>query len=121
MNKHLCTCEALCLSVVSLAWAQPAVLSSPAEALTIPAISVPRDRVEELVKLDVVVTDAAGYGQAVWSNYPVSEMLRPGLRLGSLGQEQKNAVMHLLQTVLSPMGYQKVLDIPDASQLGRHH
>ena len=51
------------------------------------------------------------YGQAVWSNYPVSDVLRPGLRLGSLTTAQRETVMYLLQTVLSPMGHQKVLDI----------
>ena len=56
------------------------------------------------------------YGEAVWSNYPVSDVLRPGLRLGSLTTPQRSAVMHLLQTVLSPMGYQKVLDIMGSDQ-----
>ncbi len=56
------------------------------------------------------------YGQAVWSNYPVSDVLRPGLRLGTLTSSQRTAAMHLLQTVLSPMGYQKVLDIMGSDQ-----
>ena len=56
------------------------------------------------------------YGQAVWSNYPVSDVLRPGLRLGTLTAPQRAAAMHLLQTVLSPMGYQKVLDIMGSDQ-----
>jgi len=63
------------------------------------------------------------YGQAVWSNYPVSDVLRPGLRLGSLSSSQRDAVMHLLQTMLSPAGYQKVLDImasdPALSETGQ--
>ena len=57
------------------------------------------------------------YGKAVWSNYPVSDVLRPGLRMGSLSGAQKSAVMHLLQTMLSPMGYQKVLDIIGSDQV----
>jgi hypothetical protein len=56
------------------------------------------------------------YGQALWSNYPVSDVMRPGLRLGSLTIAQRAAAMHLLQTVLSPMGYQKVLDIMGSDQ-----
>jgi hypothetical protein len=56
------------------------------------------------------------YGQAVWSNYPVSDVLRPGLRMGSLTMEQRAAAMHLLQAMLSPMGYQKVLDIMGSDQ-----
>ena len=56
------------------------------------------------------------YGQAVWSNYPVTDVLRPGLRLGSLTAPQRTAAMHLLQTVLSPMGYQKMLEIMGSDQ-----
>jgi hypothetical protein len=56
------------------------------------------------------------YGMGVWSNYPVSDVLRPGLRLGSLIVAQRAAVMHLLETMLSPMGYQKVLDIMGSDQ-----
>lgn len=56
------------------------------------------------------------YGQAVWSNYPVSDVLRPGLRLGTLTVPQRTAAMHLLKTVLSPMGYQKVLEIMGSDQ-----
>jgi hypothetical protein len=56
------------------------------------------------------------YGKAVWSNYPVSDVLRPGLQLGSLNVAQRAAVMDLLQTMLSPMGYQKVLDIMGSDQ-----
>lgn len=56
------------------------------------------------------------YGEAVWSNYPVSDVLRPGLRLGSLTAAQHEAAMHLLQTVLSPKGYQKILEIMGSDQ-----
>ncbi len=51
------------------------------------------------------------YGHAVWSNYPVSDVPRPGLRLGNLTAAQRDAALHLLQVALSPKGYQKVLDI----------
>jgi Protein of unknown function (DUF3500) len=56
------------------------------------------------------------YGKAVWSNYPISDVLRPGLQLGSLSVAQRDAAMHLLQSMLSPMGYQKVLDIMGSDQ-----
>jgi Protein of unknown function (DUF3500) len=56
------------------------------------------------------------YGQAVWSNYPVSDVPRPGLQLGALTTVQRDALMHLLQTVLSPMGYQKVSNIMGSDQ-----
>lgn len=56
------------------------------------------------------------YGAAVWSNYPVSDVPRPGLQIGILSAPERTAAMHLLQTVLSPMGYQKVLDIMGSDQ-----
>ncbi len=57
------------------------------------------------------------YGQAVWSNYPVSDVPRPGLQLGSLSEPQRDAAMHLLQVLLSAKGYQKVLDTMGADQV----
>lgn len=56
------------------------------------------------------------YGQAVWSNFPVSDVPRPGLRLGNLSIAQREAAMHLLQVALSPKGYQKILDIIGSDQ-----
>ena len=56
------------------------------------------------------------YGQAMWSNFPVSDVPRPGLRLGDLSGEQRDAVMQLLRTLLSSMGYEKVLDIMGSDQ-----
>jgi hypothetical protein len=56
------------------------------------------------------------YGRAVWSNFPVSDVPRPGLTLGSLSAAQRDAATHLLQVVLSPKGYQKVLEIMGADQ-----
>jgi hypothetical protein len=56
------------------------------------------------------------YGEAVWSNYPVSDVPRPGLRLGTLSAAQRDAAMHILQILLSPKGYQKVLDIMGSDQ-----
>lgn len=57
------------------------------------------------------------YGQAVWSNFPVSDVPRPGLTLGSLSAAQREATMHLLQVLLSPKGYGKVLDIMGSDQV----
>lgn len=56
------------------------------------------------------------YGTSVWSNFPVSDVPRPGLRLGQLAPAQHAAARHLLQTVLSPKGYQKVMDIMGSDQ-----
>lgn len=56
------------------------------------------------------------YGAAVWSNYPVSDVPRPGLALGDMSDTQRVAAMHLLQVLLSAKGYQKVLDIIGSDQ-----
>lgn len=57
------------------------------------------------------------YGRAVWSNYPVSDVPRPGLTLGSLSAAQRAAAMNVLKVLLSPEGYQKVTDIMDSDQV----
>jgi hypothetical protein len=56
------------------------------------------------------------YGQAIWSDLPVSDVPRPGLRLGSLSAAQRDAVMQMLQVLLSAKGYQKILDIMGSDQ-----
>ena len=57
------------------------------------------------------------YGQAVWSNFPVSDVPRPGLQMGKLTAPQRGAALHLLEVLLSPKGYQKVLDIMGSDQV----
>jgi Protein of unknown function (DUF3500) len=56
------------------------------------------------------------YGQAVWSNFPVSDVPRPGLTLGSLSAPQRDAALHTMQVLLSAKGYQKVLQIMGSDQ-----
>ena len=56
------------------------------------------------------------YGRAMWSNFPVSDVPRPGLPLGSMDAGQRTAVMDLLRVVLSDRGYRKVLDIMGSDQ-----
>lgn len=56
------------------------------------------------------------YGQAVWSNFPVSDVPRPGLTLGSLSAPQHDGAMHVLKVLLSAEGYQKILDIMGSDQ-----
>ena len=62
---------------------------------------------------------AAGekYGQAVWTNFPVDIVARPGVRMGEFTAAEGAAVHGLLRAVLSPMGYQKVSDVMAADQL----
>jgi hypothetical protein len=56
------------------------------------------------------------YGKAVWSNYPVSDVPRPGSTLGSLSPAQREAAMKMMQVLLSPKGYQKVLETMASDQ-----
>ena len=56
------------------------------------------------------------YGQAVWSNYPVSDVPRPGLQLGSLNAAQRDAAMRMLRVLLSAKGYDKVMEIMGSDQ-----
>ena len=56
------------------------------------------------------------YGQSVWSNYPVSDVPRPGLQLGDLSEPQRAAAMRLLQAMLSPKGYRKVQETMGSDQ-----
>lgn len=57
------------------------------------------------------------YGQSVWTNFPVSDVPRPGVRMGEFNPAENNAAHALLRTVLSPMGYQKVIEIMTADQI----
>ncbi|HEX8605841.1 MAG TPA: DUF3500 domain-containing protein, partial [Pseudoduganella sp.] len=56
------------------------------------------------------------YGGAVWSNYPVSDVPRPGIAIGAMNAAQHAAAMRLLQAVLSRPGYGKILDIMASDQ-----
>ena len=52
-----------------------------------------------------------GPQKARWSNFPSGIFKREGLRLGDLTPAQRTAAMALLSAALSPIGYQKVVDI----------
>jgi Protein of unknown function (DUF3500) len=56
------------------------------------------------------------YGKAVWSNYPVSDVPRPGLTLGSLSPAQRESETQMMQVLLSAKGYQKVLETMGSDQ-----
>ena len=56
------------------------------------------------------------YGDAVWSNFPTSDVPRPGVTLGSLNDVQRAVALKVLRTILSADGYQKVIDIMDSDQ-----
>ena len=49
--------------------------------------------------------------RARWSNFPTGFVPRGGIRLKDMNAAQRTAVLSLLKTVLSPMGYEKVNQI----------
>lgn len=56
------------------------------------------------------------YGQSVWTNFPISDVPRAGLRLGDMTPAQHDAAFALLRVALSERGYAKVQDILSADQ-----
>jgi hypothetical protein len=56
------------------------------------------------------------YGQAMWSNYPVSDVPRPGLTFGKLSSAQREAVMSLPRVLLSEHGYPRYLKLLDRTR-----
>lgn len=56
------------------------------------------------------------YGQSVWTNFPISDVPRSGLRLGDMTSSQHDAAFQLLRIALSERGYSKVQDILSADQ-----
>lgn len=56
------------------------------------------------------------YSRSMWSNFPVSDVPRPGLRLGDLDIAQRDAAMDVLRVALSDGGYRKVQEIMGSDQ-----
>ncbi len=52
-----------------------------------------------------------------WSNLPIGAVPRAGLRMGDLTQPQRKAALAVLAAALSPMGYEKVLEIVDGDDI----
>lgn len=52
-----------------------------------------------------------------WSNLPTGAVQRGGLRMGDLTKPQQEAAMAVLAAALSPLGYEKVLQIVEADEL----
>ena len=69
-----------------------------------------------------VVLPLNGTTRTVWSNLPTGTRMqvgatqRNGLKLGELTAQQQERALALVESVLSPAGYRKVLDIVNADQ-----
>lgn len=57
------------------------------------------------------------YGESVWSNFPVSDVPRPGVRMGNLTTPQRDAAMQLLSVALSEQGYSKINEIMGSDEI----
>jgi hypothetical protein len=62
------------------------------------------------------VLDFGSAKKAGWSNLPITNVPRNGVRLGDLTLAQRDAAMELLAVLLSKEGYQKVIDIMNADE-----
>jgi hypothetical protein len=62
------------------------------------------------------VLDFTSAKKAGWSNLPVTNVPRNGVRMGDLTKPQRDAAMDLLAVLLSKEGYQKVVDIMNADE-----
>ena len=62
------------------------------------------------------VLDFASPKKAGWSNLPVTNVPRNGVRTGDLTKPQRDAALELLAAVLSKEGYQKAIDIMYADE-----
>ena len=51
-----------------------------------------------------------------WSNFPTAMFSRAGLRMGDLTQPQRDAALAVLAAMLSPQGYEKVLQIVEGDE-----
>lgn len=68
-------------------------------------------------KLSFAFDDAAQ--RVRWSNLPVSMVPHRGLRMGDLKPAQREAAMNVLSTLLSKMGYEKVIGIVEGDEVLR--
>ncbi|WP_460945600.1 DUF3500 domain-containing protein [Okibacterium endophyticum] len=76
-----------------------------------------------LATLDDTQLDAVSYdysdddAKSNWSNLPEGSVQRNGLSIGEMTDEQHNALLSLLQAMLSDDGYQQVLEIMEADDV----
>ena len=116
----------LCISLASWgAWLGLNAIAQPS-----PATGNVTGQVAAAANKFLATLDDAQRGQVVfdfkdeaqrkrWSNLPVSSFRRAGLRMGDLTQPQRDAVLAVLSAALSPMGYEKTIQIVEADEVLR--
>jgi hypothetical protein len=74
------------------------------------------DTLDDTQRAKVVFDFGDNQQRARWSNLPTGMVPRRGLRMGDLSGRQRDAVVALLASALSRMGYEKVNGIVDADE-----
>lgn len=106
---------ALLMLWIGLPSAMPSTLGANAVAAARTFLAMLDARQFEVVRLEL--TPATW---SKWSNLPSApgyRELRNGIPMGELNKRQQDAALGLVETVLSPAGYRKVLDILNAEEV----
>ncbi len=112
-----CALLGLCMAQPSAA--QPASAASEVTEKTVAAARSFLGMLSEQ-QLSVVKLDLNKTSRSKWSNLPSApgyRNLRNGIPMGELNTAQQNAALALVAAILSPLGYQKVLDILNAEEI----
>jgi hypothetical protein len=70
----------------------------------------------DIKQRDKAVLEFDSKKKSGWSNLPVTNVPRNGVRMGDLTKAQREAALALLAATLSKEGYQKAIDIMDADE-----
>jgi hypothetical protein len=91
--------------------------SNPSTTRTVAAAKAFLASLDDAKRAKAVFAYTDARQRANWSNLPTGIYQRAGIRLGDLTAAQKQAAMAVLAASLSPMGYQKVVEIVDADEV----
>jgi Protein of unknown function (DUF3500) len=71
----------------------------------------------DATQLALAQLDFTSTQKAVWSNYPISDVARNGVRTGDMTDAQLAGALAVLEATLSEAGYQRVIDIMNADEV----
>src|SRR5947207_10827924 len=116
--KMLPAFGAVILIGVSLYASQASVQPAKDEAQATKAAAAAKTFLDSLdaTQRTKAVLDFDSNKKSGWSNLPVTNVPRNGVRMGDLTAAQRKAALDLLAAVLSKEGYQKAIDIMNADQ-----
>lgn len=121
---HSTKCSAIAAFVIGAsllpcASAQPADTANGPTAVAAAAANKFLATLDDAQRANVVYDFHDEAQRKRWSNLPVGAVPRGGLRMGDLTQPQREAALVVLAAVLSPQGYEKVLQIVEADEVLR--